>query len=172
MTTAASTDTIVFDTEPLIAYFCNEPGSDTVETYIDATEGATDGYISAINLAEVHSIARNRWQRTRRYCRRRPRGTRHPASRHRTDVDGRGRLHVPLRASTRRRIRTRDGSPRRRTTPRRRRLRRHHRSPNHTIPNPASITPQNRTESPALQTQPTSPPHQKLISPTERPKTR
>jgi len=45
-------ETIVFDAEPLIAYFCNEPGSDTVETYVDAVEGAADGYISAINLAE------------------------------------------------------------------------------------------------------------------------
>ena len=55
---AALPETIVFDTEPLIAYFCNEPGSDTVETYVDAVEGATDGYISAINLAEVHYVVR------------------------------------------------------------------------------------------------------------------
>jgi len=51
-------ETIVFDAEPLIAYFCNEPGSDTVETYVDAVEGTADGYISAINLAEVHYIVR------------------------------------------------------------------------------------------------------------------
>jgi len=51
-------ETIVFDAEPLIAYFCNEPGSDTVETYVDAAEGTADGYISAINLAEVHYIVR------------------------------------------------------------------------------------------------------------------
>ncbi|WP_367175770.1 PIN domain-containing protein [Haloarcula rubripromontorii] len=51
-------ETIVFDAEPLIAYFCNELGSDTVETYVDAVEGAADGYISAINLAEVHYIVR------------------------------------------------------------------------------------------------------------------
>jgi predicted nucleic acid-binding protein len=51
-------ETIVFDAEPLIAYLCNEPGSDTVETYVDAVEGAADGYISAINLAEVHYIVR------------------------------------------------------------------------------------------------------------------
>ena len=50
--------TIVFDAEPLIAYFCNEPGSDTVEAYVDAVEAAADGYISAINLAEVHYIVR------------------------------------------------------------------------------------------------------------------
>jgi predicted nucleic acid-binding protein len=51
-------EAIVFDTEPLVAYFCNEPGSDTVERYVDAVEGAVDGYISAINLAEVHYIVR------------------------------------------------------------------------------------------------------------------
>lgn len=50
--------TVIFDTEPLVAYFCNEPGSDTVETYLEAVEGAADGYISAINLAEVHYIVR------------------------------------------------------------------------------------------------------------------
>ncbi|WP_135830726.1 PIN domain-containing protein [Halorussus halobius] len=51
-------ETIIFDTEPLVAYFCNEPGSDTVEMYVDAVEGAADGYISAINLAEVHYVVR------------------------------------------------------------------------------------------------------------------
>lgn len=51
-------ETIIFDTEPLVAYFCNEPGSDIVETYLDAVEGAADGYISAINLAEIHYIVR------------------------------------------------------------------------------------------------------------------
>lgn len=51
-------DTIVFDAEPLVAYFCNEPGSDTVEVYIDAIEGPADGLISAVNLAEVHYIVR------------------------------------------------------------------------------------------------------------------
>jgi len=50
--------TIVFDAEPLVAYFCNEPGSDTVETYVDAVEGTADGYISAITLAEVHYVVR------------------------------------------------------------------------------------------------------------------
>jgi predicted nucleic acid-binding protein len=50
--------TIVFDAEPLVAYFCNEPGSDTVEVYINAIEGSADGFISAVNLAEVHYIVR------------------------------------------------------------------------------------------------------------------
>jgi predicted nucleic acid-binding protein len=51
-------ETVVFDTEPLVAYFCDEPGSDTVERYVDAVEGAADGYISAVNLAEVHYVVR------------------------------------------------------------------------------------------------------------------
>lgn len=51
-------ETIVFDAEPLIAYFCDEPGSDTVERYVDAIEGTADGFISAVNLAEVHYIVR------------------------------------------------------------------------------------------------------------------
>lgn len=59
MTTGADIpDTIVFDAEPLVAYFCDEPGSDTVEVYIDAIEGSADGFISAVNLAEVHYIVR------------------------------------------------------------------------------------------------------------------
>lgn len=59
MTTGADIpDTIVFDAEPLVAYFCNEPGSDTVEVYIKAIEGSADGFISAVNLAEVHYIVR------------------------------------------------------------------------------------------------------------------
>lgn len=50
--------TIVFDAEPLVAYFCDEPGSDTVEGYVEAVEGAAEGYISAINLTEVHYVVR------------------------------------------------------------------------------------------------------------------
>ena len=49
MTTAEEIpETVVFDTEPLVAYFCSEPGSDTVETYIDAVMGSSEGYISAL----------------------------------------------------------------------------------------------------------------------------
>ncbi|WP_135829669.1 PIN domain-containing protein [Halorussus halobius] len=57
-TEADHPEAVVFDAEPLIAYFCDEPGSDTVETYLDAVEGATTGFISAINLAEVHYVVR------------------------------------------------------------------------------------------------------------------
>ena len=59
MTTAEEIpETVVFDTEPLVAYFCDESGSDTVETYIDAIMRSSEGYISAVNIAEVHYIVR------------------------------------------------------------------------------------------------------------------
>jgi predicted nucleic acid-binding protein len=51
-------ETVVFDAEPLVAYFCDEPGSDTVEAYVEAVEGNADGYISAVTLAEVHYVVR------------------------------------------------------------------------------------------------------------------
>lgn len=51
-------ETVVFDAEPLVAYFCDEPGSDTVESYVESVEGTTDGFISTVNLAEVHYIVR------------------------------------------------------------------------------------------------------------------
>jgi len=50
--------TVVFDAEPLIAYFCDEPGSDTVERYVTAVEGTVDGFISAVQLAEIHYVVR------------------------------------------------------------------------------------------------------------------
>jgi predicted nucleic acid-binding protein len=49
---------VVFDAEPLIAYFCDEPGSDTVERYVTAVEGTVDGFISAVQLAEIHYVVR------------------------------------------------------------------------------------------------------------------
>jgi predicted nucleic acid-binding protein len=58
MTDEEVPDTVVFDTEPLVAYFCDEPGSDTVERYLDAVEGTADGFISTVNLAEVHYVVR------------------------------------------------------------------------------------------------------------------
>jgi predicted nucleic acid-binding protein len=61
--TATEPDTVpevvVFDAEALVAYFCDEPGSDVVETYLEAVTGAADGYIAAVNLAEVHYIVRS-----------------------------------------------------------------------------------------------------------------
>lgn len=58
MTAAEIPEKVVFDAEPLIAYFCDEPGSDVVEAYIEAVTGASAGYISMINLAEIHYIVR------------------------------------------------------------------------------------------------------------------
>ncbi|MFA9418355.1 type II toxin-antitoxin system VapC family toxin [Natrinema sp. HArc-T2] len=48
------TDTIVFDTEPLVAYLDDEPGSDTVEEWIDrVASGEIEGYISPVTKTEV-----------------------------------------------------------------------------------------------------------------------
>jgi len=48
------TDAIVFDTEPIIAYLDDEPGSDVVEAWIDrVASGEVDGYISPVTQTEV-----------------------------------------------------------------------------------------------------------------------
>lgn len=48
------TDTIVFDTEPLVAYLDDEPGSDTVEEWIDrVASGEIEGYISPVTKTEI-----------------------------------------------------------------------------------------------------------------------
>lgn len=48
------TETIVFDTEPLIAYLDDEPGSDAVEAWIDrVASGEVDGYISPVTKTEI-----------------------------------------------------------------------------------------------------------------------
>lgn len=49
-------DSVVFDAEPLIAYFADEPGSDAVEEYLRAVERGTDGYCSTVTLAEIHYV--------------------------------------------------------------------------------------------------------------------
>lgn len=47
-------DTIVFDTEPLIAYLDDEPGSDVVGDWIDrVASGEVDAYISPVTKTEV-----------------------------------------------------------------------------------------------------------------------
>lgn len=53
-------DSIVFDAEPLIAHATDERGSTAVEAFLDAVaDEAIDGYVSAVNLAEVrYTIAR------------------------------------------------------------------------------------------------------------------
>ena len=48
------TESVVFDTEPLVAYLDDEPGSDTVERWIDrVAAGELDGYISPVTKTEV-----------------------------------------------------------------------------------------------------------------------
>ncbi|WP_254525627.1 type II toxin-antitoxin system VapC family toxin [Natrinema caseinilyticum] len=48
------TDTIVFDTEPLVAYLDDEPGSDAVEEWIDrVAAGEIEGYICPVTKTEV-----------------------------------------------------------------------------------------------------------------------
>ncbi|AFZ72829.1 type II toxin-antitoxin system VapC family toxin [Natronobacterium gregoryi] len=48
------TDTVVFDTEPIVAYLDDEPGSDVVEAWIDrVASGEVDGYISPVTKTEI-----------------------------------------------------------------------------------------------------------------------
>mgnify|MGYP002763374304 CR=1 FL=1 len=51
-------DAIVFDAEPLVAFGCDEPGSDLVEQYLTAVEQGTPGYVSTVSLTERHSVVR------------------------------------------------------------------------------------------------------------------
>ena len=51
-------DAIVFDAEPLVAYGCDEPGSDLVEQYLTAVERGTPGYVSTVTLTELHYVVR------------------------------------------------------------------------------------------------------------------
>lgn len=55
----SSSDILVFDTEPLIAYFFDEDGSDTVESHLRRVADGTTGAMSAVNLSEVMYIAAN-----------------------------------------------------------------------------------------------------------------
>ncbi|SDJ67907.1 type II toxin-antitoxin system VapC family toxin [Natronorubrum texcoconense] len=48
------TERLVFDTEPLVAYLDDEPGSDIVEDWIDRiASGELEGYISPVTKTEV-----------------------------------------------------------------------------------------------------------------------
>jgi predicted nucleic acid-binding protein len=49
---------IVFDAEPLVAFGCDEPGSDLVERYLTAVERGTPGYVSTVTLTELHYVVR------------------------------------------------------------------------------------------------------------------
>jgi len=58
-------DHVVFDAEPLIAHADDEPGSDVVETYLDAVavENIT-GSVSCVNLAEIRYTLGRKYDRT------------------------------------------------------------------------------------------------------------
>ncbi len=50
---------IVFDAEPLIAYYWDEPGSDAVEARIRAVEsGERKGLVNTVTCTEVHYVVR------------------------------------------------------------------------------------------------------------------
>lgn len=52
--TSELVDTLVFDTEPLVAYLDDEPGSDIVEAWIDrVSSGEIEGYLSPVTKTEV-----------------------------------------------------------------------------------------------------------------------
>jgi len=50
--------TVVFDTEPLIAFAFDEPGAEAVEHVLDDVyDGDIDGYVTTVNLAEFRYVA-------------------------------------------------------------------------------------------------------------------
>lgn len=58
-------DRVVFDTEPLVAHADDEPGSETVEEYLNAVAAEnTNGYINRVNLTEVRYILARKYDRT------------------------------------------------------------------------------------------------------------
>jgi len=57
-------DTVVFDTEPLVAYADGETGSDAVATYLDAiVHGETHGILNFVNASEVRYILARKYDR-------------------------------------------------------------------------------------------------------------
>lgn len=57
-------DQVVFDAEPLVAHADGEPGSEIVETYLDAVAAEdTTGYASYVNLAEIRYILARKYDR-------------------------------------------------------------------------------------------------------------
>lgn len=50
--------TVVFDTEPLLAFAFDEPGAREVEGYLDRVyDNEVDGYVTTVNLAEFRYVA-------------------------------------------------------------------------------------------------------------------
>lgn len=58
-------ETVVFDSEPLVAYADDEPGSTVVEEYLKevAVENA-NSYVNRVNLTEVRYILARKYSRT------------------------------------------------------------------------------------------------------------
>jgi predicted nucleic acid-binding protein len=55
---------IVFDTEPLVAYADDEPGSETVSRYLEAIiEGESAGSLNFVNATEVRYILARKYDR-------------------------------------------------------------------------------------------------------------
>lgn len=55
---------VVFDTEPLVAYADDEPGSDVVAEYLDAVmRGDTAGTLNVVNATEVRYILARKYDR-------------------------------------------------------------------------------------------------------------
>lgn len=49
----SSSDILVFDAEPLIAYFLDEDGAEVVEQHLERVRDGATGLISAVNITEV-----------------------------------------------------------------------------------------------------------------------
>lgn len=57
-------DRIVFDAEPLIAHADDEPGSETVEAYLDAIAAEeAEGYVSCVVLSEFRYVVARKYDR-------------------------------------------------------------------------------------------------------------
>jgi len=49
---------LTFDSEPLLVFFLDEAGADTVEEYLSKIQsGEVEGFINVVNLAEVYYIS-------------------------------------------------------------------------------------------------------------------
>ncbi|MUV88908.1 PIN domain-containing protein [Halapricum sp. CBA1109] len=58
------TEQVVFDTEPLVAYADDEPGSDVVAAYLDdVVTGETDGRLTLVNATEIRYILARKYDR-------------------------------------------------------------------------------------------------------------
>lgn len=50
-------DQVIFDAEPLVAYYLDEPGADRIEQFLEAVEaGEIDGYMSPVTVSEVYYV--------------------------------------------------------------------------------------------------------------------